>query len=176
MRSKSEVRSALNSNFALDPEGDKCVPLVLPVEPAVAQPPDTPANNIHSSPNPNQRYRADAAPRPKPSNIRFAPNPNDCYRLAPRQIQLPALPGEREDGASIPLKGQYVAISDDDHDEIDAEDTDDLDDDPSLGLDDDLQTAMRKFAWAYAKGLGGLVMGVMDGFARVAGGDGGRTS
>ena len=145
--------------------------------PAVAQPRYTTANSKHSSPNPNQYYRTDTGPRPTTSNIRFVPNPNDCYRLAPRQIQLPAHPGEREDAASIPLKGHYVAITDDDHDhEIDVEDTDDIDDDPSLGLDDDLQTAMRKFAWAYAKGLGRLVMGVMDGFARVAGGDGGRTS
>lgn len=42
-----------------------------------------------------------------------------------------------------------------------------------LGLDDGTRTALAKFAWAYVKGLGGLVMGVMDGFTREGGGGGG---
>ncbi len=46
----------------------------------------------------------------------------------------------------------------------------DPDNDLPPGFNDDLAIAMCKFAWAYAKGLGGLVMGVMNGLAR---GDGG---
>lgn len=66
------------------------------------------------------------------------------------------------------MRGQYVTTIDDDPDD------EDLINDPPPGLDDDPPTAMRKFAWAYAKGLRGLVMGVMDGLARGAGGgDGG---
>lgn len=52
----------------------------------------------------------------------------------------------------------------------------DLIDDPPPGLDDDTATAMRQFAWAYVKGLGGLVMGVVDGLARGTGGDGARAT
>lgn len=35
-------------------------------------------------------------------------------------------------------------------------------DDLPPGLDTDLPTALRQFAWAYVRGLGGLVMGVAD--------------
>ena len=129
--------------------------------------PDTSTNNIRFSPNPNPYIRAvvDTPQRQnKSSNIHFGSNPNDCYRLAPRRIQLPTRPNEREDGEPIPLRGKYVTFLDDDPDD------EDLDNDLPPGLDDDSPTAMCKFAWAYAKGLGGLVMGVLDGLAR---GDGG---
>lgn len=56
-------------------------------------------------------------------------------------------------------------------DDDDPADDEDLIDDPPPGLDEDVPTAMLQFAWAYAKGLGGLVMGVMDGVARGTGGD-----
>ena len=39
-------------------------------------------------------------------------------------------------------------------------------DEDELGLHDDVWKALARFAWAYVKGLGGLVMGVMDGFTR----------
>ena len=41
------------------------------------------------------------------------------------------------------------------------QDFEDVDDLPP-GLDTDLPTALRQFAWAYVRGLGGLVMGVLD--------------
>lgn len=43
-----------------------------------------------------------------------------------------------------------------------------LDDDLPPGFDVDLPTAAGRFAWAYVRGLGGLVMGVVDGLARGA--------
>ena len=58
------------------------------------------------------------------------------------------------------MRGHYVDVFG--TEDADAEDEDD---DLSLGLDDDLLTGMRRFAWAYAKGVGGLVMGVVDGLA-----------
>lgn len=61
------------------------------------------------------------------------------------------------------MRGQYVDVFG--TEDAEAEDEDDDDDDASLGLDDDLLTGMRRFAWAYAKGVGGLVMGVVDGLA-----------
>ena len=164
LRSESEVRFAPDSDFAFDSDGEKRVPPLSSNAPAVAVP-NTSTNNRHFSPNPNQYVRAvDTPQRQNTSNIHFGSNPNDCYRLAPRQIQLPTRPNEREDGKSIPLRGKYFTVLDDDPD--DAE----LDKDPPPGLDDDLSTAMCNFAWAYVKGLGGLVMGVLDGLAR---GDGG---
>lgn len=73
--------------------------------------------------------------------------------------------------------------NDDDYEDADAEDDDDLPLDlnhgpppPPPGLlddNDDLPTAVRRFAWTYAKGLGGLVMGIVDGFAMAAAGAGG---
>ena len=52
--------------------------------------------------------------------------------------------------------------------EVKEEDLVDGDDDLPPGLDDDLLPALRQFAGAYVKGLGGLVMGVVDGFTRGA--------
>ena len=49
---------------------------------------------------------------------------------------------------------------------------DDADDDLPPGLDDGALRALGLFAWAYVKGLGALVMGVVDGLARGVG-DGG---
>lgn len=81
------------------------------------------------------------------------------------------------------MRGQYVTVRDDDDDGgIDIKEEDDEGDEEgnwesenaSLGLNDDLVTGVRKFAWAYAKGLGGLVMGVVDGLARGSGGEGVR--
>ena len=74
--------------------------------------------------------------------------------------------------------------NDDGYQDADADDDDDLALDlnhdhpppPPLGLlddNDDLPTAVRRFAWTYAKGLGGLVMGIVDGFAMAAAGAGG---
>ena len=62
------------------------------------------------------------------------------------------------------MRGQYVDVFGPEDPGAEDEDDDD-DDDLSLGLDDDLLTGMRRFAWAYAKGVGGLVMGVVDGLA-----------
>ncbi|KAL9126035.1 MAG: hypothetical protein Q9175_007982, partial [Cornicularia normoerica] len=135
LRSRSKVRFALVSDFAFDSKGEKHVPPLLPIESAIVQP-NTPARNVLLSPNPNQCYHVDAITHQKPSNIHIAANPNDCYRLALRQIRLPTQPNEREDGAPIPLRGQYVTTIDDDPDD------EDLINDPPPGLDDDPPTAM----------------------------------
>ena len=63
------------------------------------------------------------------------------------------------------MRGKYVDVFGTEDADAEDEDDDDDDDDSSLGLDDDLLTGMRRFAWAYAKEVGGLVMGVVDGLA-----------
>lgn len=59
-------------------------------------------------------------------------------------------------------------------DDIDDGEGDLIKDDLPLSLDEGLQTSLRRFAWAYARGLGGLVMGVVDGLAMGAAGNGGE--
>ncbi len=103
--------------------------------------------------------------------MRFAADgANEWFRRAAREMYAA---GEPEQGARSPEWGAYVEIDDEgDFDE-------DGDAEGLLGLDDDLVTSMGRFAWAYVRGLGGLVVGVVDGWARgepvglVVGGRGG---
>lgn len=185
LASQSEVRFALETNFALQSALLSIEPAGAAAAAAAEQQPTatTPAHDVHFSPSPslnparffscpdNDDDDAEILSRnpQSPPNIHFASDPNECYRLIAPEIQSPTRPDRcGDDASSIPLQGEYVDIFDNDDDDgdllllLDGDDADlhhDPPPPPPLDYEYDLSTSVRKFAWSYARGLSALVLG-----------------